>query len=1036
MKISFISLLLTLPLCAEPLTDTWFTELTGRYARIYPDNEALDAQAPVTTWARGQGVQSQPTYAGVSEIAVTDPDVFIRTSGLGFHVMGPWYRETGDLFPNYPANQAAIYRFPRTPVIPASKSLTDLGTIGYFVDGISMFDSRDAFSYDSSEGVDEGPNTSSAVQGDDVWNCDAFVNESVTFDAANAHQAGSNHHYHANPPALRHLLGGSVTYDLSTNTYTEAPNGEHSPIIGWVRDGLPIYGPYAYSSPMDSESGIRRMISGYQKRDGSNGSTNLTGVGRTSRPQWQIRNEGLAQGVPPELQGPAVSNNFPLGHYLEDYAYKGDLSGTTLYDGNGAFNTASHFDLNEYNVRFCVTPDFPNGTWAYFTCIEPDGTPIFPYNISRYYFGEPSGGSSNNIPTAAITLFEGGPEKQLTAESVAYDDNSGDITFVWNSVEGGSYSISRSQDLAGDWDPLAEALGTGATTSVVDPDRRANPANLQLYRAGLNSISPFDDMGFEYDNSIIEANPQNNVLLLILDDWGIDSSELYNTETGNNIQIANMPTLRNLAENGILFTRGYSQPICSPTRATLLTGRQPFQHKVGNPQMDNTLSTTELTFPEIMSTEAPEYGLASFGKWHLGADAGSGNNAPYEIGGWPHFSGSFTGGVNDYFNWERIEIENGILTDNGTDVTTYVTTAQVDEAVSFINAQGSEPWVVWMGFNAPHTPFQAPPNSLVPADQTSFSGTGTQDRDLYVNSLEALDTEIGRLLASVDLSKTNIIVVGDNGTPGQVDQAPAGGIAGAKGSLTEGGIHVPFFVNGPDVAITGTSDKLVHVVDLFSTILDLTGVNTSTATQGTDLISQSIVPIFSGTDTAERCVISEVFNNNTNDGRAIIMDQWPDLKLISRQDVTDPDDTPDYEMYQLGANGVEAFELTVPPNPGDAHEAAYIALVAKDESLIEEPVATTGQTVYLELPNITGASEVPTNQNQQPLSVTIDGIEVTVIEDRFDQTDTFNQFWVKVIIPTTQVIDPTTATAVVSFSANPNTGDERVFTAIQIVVDP
>ena len=161
-----------------------------------------------------------------------------------------------------------------------------------------------------------------------MWNRDAYINEGVTFDNALAHQAGSNHHYHANAPAIRHFLGDSVDYDPSTNAYTENPGGLHSPIIGWVRDGLPIYGPYGYSSSMDADSGIRRMISGYQRRDGTNGSDNLEvprgdtpqGVptGRTSLPSWASRNSGQARTLNVAQYGPPVSSCGRIGQY-HDY---------------------------------------------------------------------------------------------------------------------------------------------------------------------------------------------------------------------------------------------------------------------------------------------------------------------------------------------------------------------------------------------------------------------------------------------------------------------------------------------------------------------------------------------------------------------------------------------------------------------------------------------------------------------------------------------------------------------------------------------
>ncbi len=1072
--ILILSLVLSMSAVGEPLLSSWFTELSGRYARIYPDNRAMVTGASVTTWSRGQGSQLQPVYAGVTEISATATDIYIRTSNLGFHVMGPWYMENGNLFPNYPANRAEIYRFPKAPLIPVSKTPTGLGVVGYMVDGVALFDSRDAFSYDTSQEVDDGPRASAQVQGDGVWNRDAYVNEGVTFDRALAHQAGSNHHYHANAPAIRHFLGDSVDYDPATNAYIESPTGRHSPIIGWFRDGLPLYGPYGYCSPLSPESGIRRMTSGYQPRDGSNGSADLAGVsgttpsgiptGRTSLPKWVSRNSGGDSNLTADNYGPPVSSDFPIGHYLEDYAYKGDL-GFSLFEGEGTFDPALHHDLNEYNVRYCVTPDYPDGTWAYFTNITADGSPVFPYNIGRYYFGSPTGNSPVTVPGNAVVHFEGGPRVSARIDTVDYT-SPGAVTLAWSAAEGGRYVIESTTTLAvGSW--AAEAFNVRPEKErlsyLLDNAGNLPAPDKKFFRSRLMELDPFDEDGLEsfdftpavshvfqfpispplpkvigaltvggveaeviaFDPStgLVEASfddsdlpggeysaqlngslaslntysvaGANNVLLLILDDWGIDASELYNRR-GPGIQLADMPNLRGLLyssgeitgtpDEGLLFTRGYAQPICSPTRATILTGRQTYQHGVGNPNPDNILPASEETFPEIISRVAPGYGLASFGKWHLG----SGNTGPRDRGGWPNFSGTLQGGVQDYNSWNRVKIEGGVVVDTGTAITSlvadgvylspYATSVQVDEAVSFIGARGASPWVVWMGFNAPHDPFHDPPAELAP--EGGFSATGISNRDSYVRMLEALDREIGRLLSAVDRERTNILVLGDNGTPNQVDQSPLGGLAGAKGSLNEGGIHVPFFAAGPDVRQTGVSDTLVQVSDLFTTILDLTGVDTVDETARLDLHSNSLVPIFNGADTAERLIIAEKWGLNARDGRALISDNWPQYKLISLQDVTDPADVATYQMYLIGDAGVEIATLTTPPDEGDPHQAAYNTLAAIDLELEPAPVVTialqidlppTGISTNGQTANLPALVNAMNGNVVRPIAITVGG---------------------------------------------------------------
>ena len=403
---------------------------------------------------------------------------------------------------------------------------------------------------------------------------------------------------------------------------------------------------------------------------------------------------------------------------------------------------------------------------------------------------------------------------------------------------------------------------------------------------------------------------------------GIDSSPIDNSPSQNpGTTFPTMATLESLAAGGLRFTNAYSQPVCSPTRAAIMTGRQAFRTGVGD--ANHSLLASETTLPEAFTAAGSPYQLAAFGKWHLGG----GRTGYSTLGGWPHFVGITGGGVpnqdDGYVNWAK--------NDNGRNAnsTTYTTTDQVTEAKTFIDAQetADQPWFVWMGFNAPHTPFHEPPAELLQGV------TGTSDRELYHKALEALDTEIGRLLQSVDLTTTNIILIGDNGTPAQVVQAPFGptGPGGhSKGDLYEGGIHVPMVFSGPCVGVPAgsTTDKLVHVVDLYSTILEMAGVAVPT----TAVDSTSINPILSGSDTADRVMIAERFGEDATPGRSIRLGTYPDYKLIIFGDPLSTQDVPTYEFFNLANDPNEAAPLAISSLTGDAL-AAYGAMIAKDVEL-------------------------------------------------------------------------------------------------------
>ena len=480
---------------ADPLLDSWLTQTSGLYARIYQNIEDMHDGHSVTTWSGGQGTQSLPVYAGVNEVAYSANWVYIKTTGLGFHIMGPWYLDEAktQLFPNFPANTATLYRFPRNPVLPDTKTATAPGPIGFFVDGIAMFDSSDTFSYDTSSGQDQTPVNNST--GDGVWNRDAFINERVTFDNANAHQAGALHHYHASPPALRHALGDSVTYIAETNVYSETFNGNHSPIIGWVKDGLPVYGPYGYHDPTpgSTDQTIRRMISGYQLRDGSHGSTDLRRAGRKSLPVWVQKLDGRSTVLNATQYGPDVDariggETYSLGRYFEDYAYKGDLGLTQGVD----------FDLNAYNVRFTRTPEFPEGTWAYFTCILEDGTPTFPYNIATRFFAQPTGSAQTDYEPTVTLHFTGGSGTQERPSSISHEAET--LMITWKVIEGATYRMETSTDLES-WDPLDDVIHKATSTEWIMAVTAPEGLRSQFFRILRTDLDPYDESPFGSGNT-------------------------------------------------------------------------------------------------------------------------------------------------------------------------------------------------------------------------------------------------------------------------------------------------------------------------------------------------------------------------------------------------------------------------------------------------------------------------------------------------------------------------------------------------------
>lgn len=471
----------------DPRTNCWLETFSGQYARIYTNNAMKAAGTALTTWSNGSQTQSTPAYCGLQEVDSSSNWVYVRSTGLAAYNMGPWLNGA---FPNLPVNQHLLYRFPRTNGVPTTKSITGGGQIGIFVDGVEMFNSWDAYYWNGTTDTSGG--------GVGYWNRDAYVNEGATFDAGYAHQQNTGtYHYHANPIGLRYLLCDHVDYDAATKTYSESTNAvmAHSPILGWVGDGFPVYGPYGYSNATNAASGVRRMISGYVIRNGQSGTSNLTAYGRLTIPQWAVR----AYGVSSNQSGPNVSSSYPLGRYLEDNDYLGDHGYVQGVD----------FDLDEYNGRWCVTPEFPNGTYAYFVSIASNGTPTFPYNIGRAYYGSPAGGSVAGIAEAVVTNFVGGPNGSFSLSAPTVQDPT--VTLTWSSVEGGTYQVESSADLV-NWTTNATGVASQGVSTQTNLNSGASAAFYRVARTALATYDPVTGASSSGGGQTITLTPNSGSL--------------------------------------------------------------------------------------------------------------------------------------------------------------------------------------------------------------------------------------------------------------------------------------------------------------------------------------------------------------------------------------------------------------------------------------------------------------------------------------------------------------------------------------------
>jgi len=296
-----------------------------------------------------------------------------------------------------------------------------------------------------------------------------------------------------------------------------------------------------------------------------------------------------------------------------------------------------------------------------------------------------------------------------------------------------------------------------------------------------------------------------NILFIIADDLGVDALNGYNIGSLN----PTTPHLDSIRNNGLTFSNAWSSPVCTPTRAGIMSGM--YGSNNGVKTIPGNLDTTYVSLLKALKDSNPIYTAAVIGKWHISNPT----NGLHPIWhGVDHYMGILDGSVMSYNSWDKTE--NNVTTNS----TNYITSDLTDDAISWIDNQNN-PWFLWLAHVAPHTPIHIPPANMY----TQPSTNSLIKR--YMAMIESLDYEVGRLLNSLtpyEKANTTIIFIGDNGTPNNLLQDyPANH---GKTTLYQGGIHVPMFVSGYGVTRIGdTENALVNVIDIYASVVEISGTN-------------------------------------------------------------------------------------------------------------------------------------------------------------------------------------------------------------------
>jgi len=322
-----------------------------------------------------------------------------------------------------------------------------------------------------------------------------------------------------------------------------------------------------------------------------------------------------------------------------------------------------------------------------------------------------------------------------------------------------------------------------------------------------------------------------NVIFILVDDMGYADLSSYGSKD------IRTPNIDRLAKEGVKLTQCYSNgPVCTPTRAAFITGR--YQQRVGlewaiGPSIKEPgLPVEETSIARMLKNNG--YATALIGKWHLGYKP---EFSPLAHG-FDEFFGILSGNV-DHYSHQEINGEHNLREqDKETFVEGYLTEHLARRSVDFINTIGRQkdkPFFLYLAFNAVHWPFQPPDRpDTVRNRETWLTGT----RQDYIRMMQSVDTAVGQVLDTLDQQgagkDTLVIFTSDNGGERLSDQGP---YFNTKGTLWEGGIHVPGLVRWPAALPKGkVTNQAAITMDWTATILAAAGVKPERAPDGINLL--------------------------------------------------------------------------------------------------------------------------------------------------------------------------------------------------------